>query len=139
MKLRPLFLLGLLTGCAQLRFVDQPTAIASMRATTDAPVMASATIISRDGKPAWARLYVIPAAHADEAQRDIAAAAGRLGRWAMVPLVSLSMEGTEQAAIALSAAARTGDLMVLAIDPVSPGRFAVTGASIMHQSTGGAE
>lgn len=132
-KLCSLLLLGLLGGCAGLPLIDQPTMISSLRVDRSAPVDASAVVDRRDRKPAWVRLYVIPAEHADAARDSMAANAGRLGRWALFPLVSISIEGREKTAIHLglrASAVRAGDLAVLAIDPVSPGRFAVTKAAV---------
>lgn len=132
-KLYSLLLLGLLGGCAGLPAIDQPTMISSLRVDRSAPVDASAVVDSRDRKPAWVRLYIIPAEHADAAQNDMAAHAGQLGRWALFPLVSISIEGRDKTAVRLglpASAVRAGDLVVLAIDPISPGRFGVTKAAV---------
>lgn len=128
-----LLLLGLLGGCAGLPVIDQPTMIASLRTDGSASVYARAAIDSRDRKPAWVRLYVVPSEHADAAQAEIAADAGRLGRWALFPLVSSSIEGPEKAVVRIAlpaSAVHAGDLIVLAIDPISPGRFSASNLSM---------
>lgn len=133
MKNLALFGAALLTACASAPTLDQPTAIATLRLPSDGGVTASAVIESRDRKPAWARLYVVPAAYADEAQRAIAADGGRLGRWAMIPVISQPMDGERSAQVSLVPppwAAERGDLMVLAIDPISPGRFVASDAAV---------
>lgn len=133
MKKLALLSLALLAACAGAPTLDQPTAIATLRLSGDGGVTASAVIESRDRKPAWARLYVVPAAYADDAQRAIAADGGRLGRWAMIPVISQPMDGERSAQVSLvppSWVARSGDLMVLAIDPISPGRFRVSDAAV---------
>ncbi|KEZ00611.1 hypothetical protein AI27_17835 [Sphingomonas sp. BHC-A] len=133
MKKLALLGLALLAACAGAPTLDQPTAIATLRLSGDGGVAASAVIESRDRKPAWARLYVVPAAYADDAQRAIAADGGRLGRWAMIPVISQSMDGDRSERVRLVPppwAAQRGDLMVLAIDPISPGRFVASDAAI---------
>lgn len=135
MKKLALLGLALLAACAGAPVLDQPTAIATLRLSSDGGVTASALIESRDRKPAWARLYVVPAAYADDAQRAIAADGGRLGRWAMIPVISQPMDGDRSAQVRLVPppwAAQRGDLMVLAIDPISPGQFVASGARIEH-------
>ena len=137
-KLCSLLLSGLLGACAGLPVIDQPTKIASRRLERPAAVEARAVVDSRDRKPTWVRLYVIPAAHADEAQSAIAASAGQLGRWALFPLVSISLDGQESASIRLglpASAVHAGDLVVLAIDPISPGRFLVSKATVTVASS----
>lgn len=133
MKKFALFGIALLAACAGQPVLKEPTAVATMRVAGGVGVEARAIIESRDHKPAWARLYVVPAALAAEAERAITAGSGQLGRWAMIPVVSQPMEGREAQPIQLvspSGAVRTGDLVVLAIDPISPSRFATSNARI---------
>ena len=133
MKKLALFGVALLAACAGQPMLQEPTAIATMRVAGNGGVKARAVIQSRDHKPAWARLYVVPAAYSAEAERAITAGVGKLGRWAMIPVVSQSMDGREAQPVQLlapSGAVRSGDLVVLAIDPISPSRFIASGARI---------
>jgi len=140
MKKMALFCLSLLAGCTVDPVIKEPTAIKSLRLTAAGSVEAQAVIDSRDRKPAWVRLYIVPAEYADEAQRSITMDGGKLGRWAMIPLVSISTQGQEPEPIRLAVSASTvhqGALMVLAIDPISPGRFAVSGVQIERRDADG--
>lgn len=133
MKKLALFAAALLAACAGQPMLEEPTAVATMRVAGSGSVEARALIESRDHKPAWVRLYVVPAAYSAEAERAITAGAGKLGRWAMFPVVSHPMEGREAQPVQLvapSGAVRSGDLVVLAIDPISPSRFITSGARI---------
>lgn len=126
--------LALVAGCAGPSAMQEPTSIA-MTLSRGGPVEASARIESLDRKPAWARLYVVPAAYADQASAAIRSNGGQLGRWALFPIVSISMDGQAPSPIQLGAAGpnlHRGDLLILAIDPISRGRFAVSGAQIIE-------
>jgi len=140
MKKIALFGLAMLAACTSAPMLDQPTAIATLRFEAATGAEASASIDSRDNKPAWARLYVVPAAHAGEAQRAISASGGKLGRWALFPVVSQPMDGQTRQKVRLvppSGAVGRGDLLVLAIDPISPGRFVTSGARIEQRGARG--
>jgi hypothetical protein len=139
MKKLALLSLALLAACAGGPVSDQPTAVAMSVADGLGDIEARAAIDSLDHKPAWARLYLVPAARAEEARAAIAAN-DQLGRWALIPVASASMEGRSIAHVRLTApsyAVRPGDLLVLAIDPISPGRFDVTNASVLPASNDG--
>lgn len=132
MKKLALLSLALLAACAGGPALDQPTAVAMSTADGLGDIEARASIDSLDHKPAWARLYLVPAAHAEEARGAISAD-DQLGRWALIPVASVPMEGQSVEHVRLTApsyAARPGDLLVLAIDPISPGRFAVSDAAV---------
>lgn len=140
MKKIALFGFALLAACAGQPMLKEPTAVTSARIGVAGAVEARAVIESRDRKPAWARLYVVPAAQAEEAERAIAADRGRLGRWAMIPVVSQPMEGIRAERVRMvppTWAVHSGDLLVLAIDPVSPSRFIVSDAQIVPADANG--
>lgn len=132
MKKLALLSLALLAACVGGPVLDQPTAVAMSVADGLADIDARASIDSLDQKPAWARLYLIPAARAEEARAAISAS-DRLGGWALIPVASVAMEGRSIEHVRLTApsyAVRPGDLLVLAIDPISPGRFEVSNAAV---------
>jgi len=140
MKKMALFCLSMLAGCTVDPVIKEPTAIKSLRLTAAGSVEAQAVIDSRDRKPAWVHLYIVPAEYADEAQRSITLGGGKLGRWAMIPLVSISTQGQEPEPIRLAVSASAvhpGALIVLAIDPISPGRFVVSDAAVSLARTEG--
>jgi hypothetical protein len=121
------------SGCAEPPVYKQPSMVAQTVLDTDGPVTAAAVARNLDGKPAFARLYIISAEHADEAIADIQADDGRLGRWAMIVRASQPMDGRSRETIALEASrhcCRAGDLAILAVDPLSPGRFTFSKARI---------
>ena len=139
MKKIALLSLAVLAACAGGPVVDEPTAVAMSIAVGPGDMEARASIDSLDHKPAWARLYLVPATHAAEARAAISAS-DQLGRWALIPVVSLPMEGRSVEHVRLmapSSAVRPGDLLVLAIDPISPGRFAVSDAAVSLACTEG--
>ena len=120
-------------GCAKTPVYDQPSMIVAQRLSSAAPVEASAAVSNLDGKPAFARLYMVPAVHADEALAAIEANGGRLDRWALFVLANQPLDGGASQSVSLQSppyCCVAGDLTILAIDPLSPGRFAFSGAHI---------
>lgn len=96
--------------------IKEITAMAHARSTGDV-VEASLTLSASD--PAMVRLYAWPSDQAGQVEAEISMNDGRLGRWALGPIVSLGVQSGADQPIELRASARKGWLYAVAIEPVS--------------------
>lgn len=115
--------------------IKEITAVAHARATGHA-VEASLTLSSSD--PAMVRLYAWPSDQAGQVEAAIAQEEGRLGRWALGPIVSLGVQSGADQPIELRTRASKGWLYAVAIEPLSVARgaeFSVRSAVIRFEGS----
>lgn len=116
--------------------ITEITAIAFAEADSagtgkDGVVTASVVLTASD--PAMVRLYGWPPEHVAAVKADLDRDGGKLGRWAIGPLVSFGAAAGPSRAIRLQTPAKAGWLYALTIDPLSTangGTFAAQAATV---------